>query len=228
MLEVIVDLNLKDKKVLVIGAGVEATKRIKVLSKQGCQIIILSDSISEALYELDHDLRHPILIIKRKVEDINLFNDFDNIFLVLAATSDSELNEKIVIEAKKRNILSYNITNSLSGDIYFTSMINFDDVIQVSISTSGKSPLMSKLIRDRLEDTIKNIIGQKDIDNIKVQEFARQQVKRYIQDQEQRRKFLYSLIEDDNIQELILKKNIDKVKERIITTLGKWEGSKIE
>ncbi|WP_172602250.1 precorrin-2 dehydrogenase/sirohydrochlorin ferrochelatase family protein [Candidatus Nitrosocosmicus franklandus] len=224
----IVDLNLKDKKVLVIGAGVEATKRIKVLSKQGCQIIILSDSISEALYELDHDLRHPILIIKRKVEDINLFNDFDNIFLVLAATSDSELNEKIVIEAKKRNILSYNITNSLSGDIYFTSMINFDDVIQVSISTSGKSPLMSKLIRDRLEDTIKNIIGQKDIDNIKVQEFARQQVKRYIQDQEQRRKFLYSLIEDDNIQELILKKNIDKVKERIITTLGKWEGSKIE
>lgn len=228
MLEVIVDLNLKDKKVLVIGAGVEATKRIKILSKQGCQIIILSDTISDALYEVDHDLRHPILIIKRKIKDIDLFNDFDNIFLVLAATSDSDLNEKIVIEAKKRNILAYNITDSLSGDIYFTSMINFDDVIQVAISTSGKSPLMSKIIRDRLEDTIKNIIGQKDIDNIRVQEFARQQVKRYIQDREQRRKFLYSLIEDDNIQELILKKNIDKVKERIIKTLGKWEDSKIE
>lgn len=224
----IVDLNLKDKKVLVIGAGVEATKRIKILSKQGCQIIILSDTISDALYEVDHDLRHPILIIKRKIKDIDLFNDFDNIFLVLAATSDSDLNEKIVIEAKKRNILAYNITDSLSGDIYFTSMINFDDVIQVAISTSGKSPLMSKIIRDRLEDTIKNIIGQKDIDNIRVQEFARQQVKRYIQDREQRRKFLYSLIEDDNIQELILKKNIDKVKERIIKTLGKWEDSKIE
>jgi precorrin-2 dehydrogenase/sirohydrochlorin ferrochelatase len=156
-----------------------------------------------------------------------LFDEFDNIFLILAATSDSSLNEEIVIEAKKRNILSYNITDSLSGDIFFTSTISFDDVIQVSISTSGKSPLMNKVIKDKLEIVIKNIIGQNDIDNIRIQEFARVQVKKYIKDQKERRKFLYDLIQDEEIQELILKKNIDKVKERIIKTLDKWEENKI-
>ena len=216
-----------DKNVLVIGAGMEGTKRIQSLSKQGCQIIVLSDTVNKALYDVERDGKYPIIIIKRKIKDIDLFDEFDNIFLILAATSDSSLNEEIVIEAKKRNILSYNITDSLSGDIFFTSTISFDDVIQVSISTSGKSPLMSKVIKDKLEIVIKNIIGQNDIDNIRIQEFARIQVKKYIKDQKERRKFLYDLIQDDEIQELILKKNIDKVKERIIKTLDKWEENKI-
>ena len=222
----IVDLNLKDRNVLVIGAGKEGTKRIEALSKQGCQIIVLSDTINDALYEVEGSGRYPIIINKRKIKDIDWFDEFDNIFLILAATSDSSLNEEIIREAKKRNILSYNISSSLSSDIFFTSTISFDDVIQISISTSGKSPLMSKVIRDKLEDVIKNIIGQQDIDNIIIQEFAREQVKKCIKDQKKRREFLYNLTQDKEIQELILKKNIDKVKERIIKTLDKWEGNK--
>jgi precorrin-2 dehydrogenase/sirohydrochlorin ferrochelatase len=224
---VIIDLNLMDKNVLVIGAGREGTKRIQSLSKQGCQIIVLSDTVNKALYDVDGDGKYPIIIIKRKINDINLFDEFDNVFLILAATNDASLNEEIVIEAKKRNILSYNITDSLSGDIFFTSTICFEDVIQVSISTSGKSPLMSKMIKDKLEVVIKNIIGQNDIDNIRIQEFARVQVKKYIKNQKDRRKFLYDLIQDEEVQELILKKNIDKVKERIIKILDKWEENKI-
>ena len=202
----IVDLNLKDRNVLVIGAGKEGTKRIEALSKQGCQIIVLSDTINDALYEVEGSGRYPIIINKRKIKDIDWFDEFDNIFLILAATSDSSLNEEIIREAKKRNILSYNISSSLSSDIFFTSTISFDDVIQISISTSGKSPLMSKVIRDKLEDVIKNIIGQQDIDNIIIQEFAREQVKKCIKDQMKRREFLYKLTQDKEIQELILKK----------------------
>ncbi|NOJ32501.1 MAG: hypothetical protein DA329_10220 [Candidatus Nitrosocosmicus sp.] len=86
---------------------------------------------------------------------------------------------------------------------------------------------MSKIIRYKIENNIKNIIGQNDIDNIIIQEFAREQVKKYIKNQQERRKFLYGLLHDSEIQELISKKNIDKVKERIIRTLDKWEGNKI-
>jgi precorrin-2 dehydrogenase/sirohydrochlorin ferrochelatase len=224
---VIVDLNLKDRKVLVIGAGREGTKRIENLSKQGCQIIVLSEAVNESLYELEGVGRYPIIIIRRRIKDMDLLDKFDGIFLILAATNDPSLNRTIVKEAKKRNILSYSIDSSSSGDLFFTSTISFDDVIYVSVSTSGKSPLMSKMIRDKIENNIKNIIGQNDIDNIIIQEFARAQVKKYIRDQQERRTFLYGLVYDDEIQELISKKNIDKVKERIIKTLDKWEGNKI-
>jgi precorrin-2 dehydrogenase/sirohydrochlorin ferrochelatase len=37
---------------------------------------------------------------------------------------------------------------------------------------------------------------------------------------------LCSVVEDQEIQELIAKNNIDKVKERIINTLDKWEDNR--
>lgn len=226
MLDVIVDLNLKDRIVLVIGAGLEGTKRIANLSKEACQIIVLSDRVSEEFYEIEGST-YPIILIRRRIKDTDFLHTFYNVFLILAATNDSFLNNAIVEEAKKRNILSYSIDASASGDLSFTSTINIKETIQISISTGGKSPLMSKIIKDKVEDTIKNIIGQTDIDNIRIQEFARGEVKKYIKNQQERRKFLYSLVKDQEIQELISKKNIDKVKERIIKILDKWEDNKI-
>jgi precorrin-2 dehydrogenase / sirohydrochlorin ferrochelatase len=222
---VIIDLNLRGRNILVIGAGIEGTKRIKSLSKHDCKIIIISETLNESLYEIEVKNK-PILLIRRKIEDPNILDEFNDIFVVFASTNDPFLNKKIIDKAKEKGILSYSIDDAAASDFFFTSIINIDEVIQVAISTSGKSPLMSKIIRDRIENAIKNIIGKKDTDNIKIQEFARKHARNYIDNQHERRKFLCSIVEDQEIQELIAKNNIDKVKERIINTLDKWEDNR--
>ena len=221
----IVDLNLKGRNILVIGAGMESAKRIKSLSNQYCKIIIVSETVNESLYEIEGK-NTPIIIIRRKIEDPNIIDEFSDIFVVFASTNDPFLNKKIIARAKEKGILSYSIDDASSSDFFFTSIINIDETIQIAISTSGKSPLMSKIIRDRIENAIKNIIGKKDTDNIKIQEFAREHVRNYIKNQQERRMFLYSLVDDQEIQELVAKNNMDKVKERIINTLDKWEDNK--
>ena len=221
----IVDLNLKGRNILVIGAGMEGAKRIKSLSNQDCKIIIVSETVNESLYEIEGK-NTPIIIIRRKIEDPNIIDEFSDIFIVFASTNDPFLNKKIIARAKEKGILSYSIDDASSSDFFFTSIINIDETIQIAISTSGKSPLMSKIIRDRIENAIKNIIGKKDTDNIKIQEFAREHVRDYIENQHERRKFLYSIVDDREIQELIAKNNIGKAKERIINTLDKWEDNK--
>ena len=221
----IVDLNLKGRNILVIGAGMEGAKRIKSLSNQDCKIIIVSETVNESLYEIEGK-NTPIIIIRRKIEDPNIIDEFSDIFIVFASTNDPFLNKKIIARAKEKGILSYSMDDASSSDFFFTSIINIDETIQIAISTSGKSPLMSKIIRDRIENAIKNIIGKKDTDNIKIQEFAREHVRDYIENQHERRKFLYSIVDDREIQELIAKNNIGKAKERIINTLDKWEDNK--
>ena len=221
----IVDLNLKGRNILVVGAGTEGTKRIKSLSKHDCKIIIISETVNESLYEIEGK-NNPIILIRRKIEDPNILDEFNDIFIVFASTNDPFLNKKIIEKAKEKGILSYSIDDPAASDFFFTSIINIDEIIQVAISTSGKSPLMSKIIRDRIENAIKNIIGKKDTDNIKIQEFAREHARNYIENQHERKKFLCSVVEDQEIQELIAKNNIDKVKERIISTLDKWEDNK--
>ena len=221
----IVDLNLKGRNILVIGAGMEGAKRIKSLSNQDCKIIIVSETVNESLYEIEGK-NTPIIIIRRKIEDPNIIDEFSDIFIVFASTNDPFLNKKIIARAKEKGILSYSMDDASSSDFFFTSIINIDETIQIAISTSGKSPLMSKIIRDRIENAIKNIIGKKDTDNIKIQEFAREHVRNYIENQQERRKFLYSLVDDQEILKLLEKNNMDKVKERIINTLDKWEDNK--
>lgn len=221
----IVDLNLRGRNILVVGAGMEGTKRIKSLSKHDCKIIIISETVDESLYEIEGK-NNPVIIIRRKIEDPDILDEFNDIFVVFASTNDPFLNKKIIERAKEKGILSYSIDDASSSDFFFTSIINIDEIIQVAISTSGKSPLMSKIIRDRIENAIKNIIGKKDTDNIKIQEFAREHVRNYIENQHERRKFLYSIVDDQEIQKLIAKNNIDKAKERIINTLDKWEDNK--
>lgn len=221
----IVDLNLRGRNILVLGAGTEGTKRIKSLSKHDCKIVIISETLNESLYEIEGK-NNPIILIRRKIKDPDILDEFNDIFVVFASTNDPFLNKKIIDKAKEKGILSYCIDDAAASDFFFTSIINIDEVIQVAISTSGKSPLMSKIIRDRIENAIKNIIGKKDTDNIKIQEFAREHARNYIENQHERRKFLCSVIEDQEIQELIAKNNIDKVKERIINTLDKWEDNR--
>ncbi|CAN5770887.1 hypothetical protein BH23THE1_BH23THE1_05390 [soil metagenome] len=221
----IVDLNLRGRNILVVGAGMEGTKRIKSLSKHDCKIIIISETVDESLYEIEGK-NNPIIIIRRKIEDPDILDEFNDIFVVFASTNNPFLNKKIIERAKEKGILSYSIDDASSSDFFFTSIINIDEIIQVAISTSGKSPLMSKIIRDRIENAIKNIIGKKDTDNIKIQEFAREHVRNYIENQHERRNFLYSIVDDQEIQKLIAKNNIDKAKERIINTLDKWEDNK--
>jgi precorrin-2 dehydrogenase/sirohydrochlorin ferrochelatase len=222
---VIVDLNLRGRNILVVGAGMEGTKRIKSLSKHDCKIIIISETVNGSLYEIEGK-NNPIIIIRRKIENADILDEFNDIFVVFASTTDPFLNKKIIERAKEKGILSYSIDNASSSDFFFTSIINIDEIIQVAISTSGKSPLMSKIIRDRIENAIKNIIGKNDTDNIKIQEFAREHARTYIENQHERRKFLYSIVDDQEIQDLIAKNNIDKAKERIINTLDKWEDNK--
>ena len=210
---------------MVIGAGMESAKRIKSLSKHDCKIIIISETVNESLYEIEGK-NNPIIIIRRKIEDPSIIDEFNDIFVVFASTNDPFLNKKIIERAKEKRLLSYSIDDASASDFFFTSIINIDEIIQIAISTSGKSPLMSKIIRDRIENAIKNIIGKKDTDNIKIQEFAREHVRNYIKNQHERRMFLYSLVDDQEIQELVAKNNMDKVKERIINTLDKWEDNK--
>jgi len=48
----IVDLNLHDKTVIVIGGGNEAQKRINSLLKQDCNILVISDSVNLQISKL--------------------------------------------------------------------------------------------------------------------------------------------------------------------------------
>ncbi len=218
----IIDLDIENKNILVIGAGIEGAKKIKSLGDYKCKITVISESISPDIINYKKK-NNNLKIIKRRISDIDILDGFDDSFIIFAVTDDKHLNEKITTWARERKILAYSISDSRQSDFGFLSLIHIDESIQIAISTLGKSPIMAKIIKNKIEDTIKNTIVKADIDNIKIQAFAREQAKKHIEKPKERKDFLHSLIDNPEIQELINKNNIDKVKERIINILDKLE-----
>ena len=196
----IIDLHLNEKTVIIVGAGNEALKRIKLLEPEGCKIIVIGEKPNSEIIKLSQ--KKKITLKKTKITSMLFLKKYKP-FLVIASTTDSLLNQKIVQTAKKMKILSYASDSPDSSDISYLSLIDIKKTIKVGISTSGSSPIMAKKIKSKTEKCLQKNISDQDIELIKIQKFARSESKKYILTQTERKKFLYELMNDKRVKELL-------------------------
>jgi len=217
----IVDLNLKDKQVVVIGGGTEGVRKVNVLLGQGCsKIIVISNRFNK--YLRDQEAAGKIETVKARLKDASILDKYDKSFLVLASTDDRELNRKLCQKGREKGAFVYSVDDPAYSDFSYASVINIEGVMQVAISTSGKSPIMARQIRIRAERILKKIIKKSDIENARLQEFARNAARPKLKTVEERKEFLYSLIKDDRIQNLIKEDRIEDAKSAALELLQEW------
>ena len=93
------------------------------------------------------------------------------------------------------------------GDIIVPTSFEIGE-IEISIFTNGKSPLMARQLRKKIQ----SIITEDDILEIELQDYARSILKEVIDDQKQRRKYLYDIFEDERINGFIKDRKIEEAK----------------
>ena len=196
----IVDLNLKGNLVIVVGGGAEGLKKINSLLTQDCRILVISDKINP---QLSHYIKKNKIEFKKvKLKNASFLGNYKP-FLVMATTDNKELNRKIVQKAKKMKCYVYASDDPEVSDFSHPSVINIQDAVQIAISTKGRSPIMSRKIKNQAEKVFKKIIKKEDIYQIKLQQIARNAAKKNIPTQNERKKFLYSVLKDSKIKQLI-------------------------
>jgi len=196
----IIDLHLNGKTVVIVGAGTEALKRIKLLENEECQIIVIGEKPNSEISKLSRTKK---ITLKKIKLNSSLFLKKYKPFLVIASTTDRLLNQKIVQTAKKMKILAYASDSPELSDISYLSLIDIKKTIKVAISTGGSSPIMAKKIKSKTEKCLKKNISNQDIQLIKFQKFARNESKKFISTQVERKKFLYALMNDKRVKELL-------------------------
>lgn len=219
----IINLNLQNRKVCIVGGGAEATKRIIPLLQENCKILVISDKINKKILNLA--AKKKIQIKKRKLKD-GEFLQKEKPFLVITTTNNFELNSKILQKANELKIISYSSDNSDQSDFANPATINFEKIIKIAIFTGGKSPIMSKKIKEQVENSLKKIIKKEDIEQIKIQEIARKLVKKRIDNYKKRKEFLNNLTRDKKIKQLIKDRQKKKIENRIYELMRKENESK--
>ena len=216
----IIDLHLNGKIVVIIGAGNEALKRIKLLQSEDCSIIVIGEKPHSEILKLSKQKK--IRLEKSKITSTQFLKKIKP-FLVIASTSNPSLNQKIINASTKLGILAYASDSPESSDISYLSIIDFKNEIKVGISTSGSSPIMAKKIKSKIEKFLHKNISKNDLDLIKIQKFARNESRKFISSQIERKKFLYAIMNDKRVKELLKDEKYKRIQTIIIKMVKDWE-----
>ena len=188
-------LKTSGLKVFILGTGEVATRRANKFLNHGAIVKLAGNSIDKELQEKGAELHST-----DEVDDLVKWCD-----LVVVASGDKELcNHVSNISAEK---LVNRADEPNSGDIIVPTSFNIGDV-EISIFTGGKSPLMARQLRKKIQSAI----TEEDIIEIELQDYSRSLLKETIPNQKDRRDYLYKIFEDENIQDLIKAREIDKAK----------------
>jgi precorrin-2 dehydrogenase/sirohydrochlorin ferrochelatase len=139
----------------------------------------------------------------------------------MAATDDRQLNRRIVEKAKKMRCYAYAADDPEVSDFAHPSVINIEDTVQIAISTGGRSPAMARKIKLKAEKLLRGIIDKEDIYQIKLQKMARDAAKTKIPTVLERKKFLYSVLNNSRIKQLLKEDDLPSAQREVMKILEK-------
>jgi precorrin-2 dehydrogenase/sirohydrochlorin ferrochelatase len=140
-------VEMKNKNCIVIGGGNVAARKIETLLEFDASITVISPEVEDRIKEISNEGR--VIIKKKKYSQ----EDLEGAFLVIAATSDKEVNERIFKDANERNMHVNVIDDPVNCTFLFPSIVKRGDLV-VGISTSGGFPSLSKCIKGKIEEVI--------------------------------------------------------------------------
>ena len=143
-------VDLSDKKIVVVGGGNIATRRIKTLLQFTRNITAVAPKTTMELHELG------------KAGFVNLINrpvkrsDFTMAFMVIAATNDWKLNDEIYRVCKEEGIYVNVADDKSKCDFYFPGIYMQDEVV-VGITASGLNHKKARKVRVAIQEAMEAI-----------------------------------------------------------------------
>ena len=191
-------LNTSNLNVFILGTGEVATRRANKFLDHGANVRLAGSGLSK---ELEH--KGAILCSTDDVDELVEWSD-----LVVVASGNRDLSNYVCEIAQNKLVNRADFPQK--GDVIVPTSFNIGE-IEISIFTNGKSPLMARQLRKKIQ----SIITEEDILKIELQDYARSILKEKVDDQKDRKNYLYEIFEDEAINEMIKNREIDEAKKHI-------------
>ena len=146
-------LKIEGRPCLVVGGGQVAARKIELLRRAGGVIRLVAPELCDELSVLVRD--GAVTHIARNFSE----GDIAGNNLVIAATDNEEVNGRISRLAREHCIPVNVVDNPDLCSFIMPSIIDRSPV-QIAVSTGGRSPVLARLLRSRLESYIPAAYGR--------------------------------------------------------------------
>ena len=138
-------IKLAGQKVVVVGAGAVAARKITSFIECGADVTVIADRPIDEVVQLAET--GAIHLESRPYRE----GDLEGAILAVAATSDHAVNEAISAEAKERTIL-VNVVDTPGLCNCIVPSVLKRGRLQIAVSTDGAAPCVAQEVREDLED----------------------------------------------------------------------------
>jgi siroheme synthase-like protein len=212
----LVDLVLDGKEAVVVGGGAEAELKVRKLLDGGARITVVAQSFTPRLRKLglvveEEEKKRGVRLIEKEPTGnaLRAILRRTKPLLVFVSTGDEGLDKRVAREARSAGSLVCVVDRPKLNDLNMPAVAKLGDV-RVAVSTQGMSPAMASILRKRIE----KIITREDILQVRLQGKLREASKSRLPYPASRRDFVYRIIEDEEIKEL-LRRNRYREAERL-------------
>jgi len=182
--------KIKNKRVVVIGAGEVAFRKVKDLTEAEADCVVIAPDIHPELIEFANKHSN-VKIINRKYQ----YGDCHGATLVFSATNDSSVNSEVFEEASQANIPVNAVDDPDNSSFYVPSFFTRGPLL-VAVSTGGYSPALAAKIRRHIENAIP--------DDIEVILDVMNEIRKYLKEMpalqfKQRSSILKTIVNDEKL-----------------------------
>ncbi len=179
-------LDLKGRDVLVVGGGAVAEGKALQLLEAGARVTVVSPQLTEALRAAAD--RGEITHLGGSFAE----GDLNGVFLVIGATDDRKVNEKVARAARERGTLC-NVVDQPDLCNFITPALVTRGELQISVSTGGGSPTLTQ----RVKREIAALVGEEYGVLLELAAEMRAEAKDRIADFGRRKDVLRAFVESD-------------------------------
>ena len=138
-------LDLRGKRVVLIGGGLVAARKAQMLLESGARLIIIAERIDDALETACENTTAEIVRSKYSKDYLA------EATLAIAATNNHKLNEQIYKDCQQHEVLCNIVDEPELCDFFVPAIVRRRD-LQIAIGTDGNCPAYAGHIRKKIED----------------------------------------------------------------------------
>ena len=136
-------VDLSQKKIVVVGAGKIAKRRIEMLSQFTERVKVIAPEVHPDLLPLEEAGK--LHVLRKSYAPA----DLDGADLVLAATNSAEVNDAVWHDCRRMQIPVNVSSDKSKSDFYFPGIVRRDNVI-IGVTASGKNHAEVKYLTEEL------------------------------------------------------------------------------
>ena len=140
-------MNLEGRKVLVIGGGRVASRKVMSLLESGAFVVVISPKLETQLHDLAN--RAKIEWLSQDFEE-SLVDRYPDAALVFGTTNNREVNVRVYRTCLDRKI-PCNIADVPDLCTFIVPAVITQGDLMIAVSTGGSSPALARRIRQELE-----------------------------------------------------------------------------